>query len=507
MSNIPYLDGPRREEAAMSAKSVSYRADSDIRASGARLGTLPVSAVVAAYVVLPILLSQLSDRLLTLTPHGVVNLEALLIGAIGAVLPRWAVFWLLFADFLAACIYSVCYTYQFLLPALMHSARFVGHLPAARLAEGAAVVLAAGVFSLVLATARPEPRRRIQAMAGLAALGALLIPLDGLTGHDPFWHRDVFLMQSRVTSSPVLALAVREYSAWRLSGEAQGAGNGAVNSASEQLAAWLSGPADAESDPNVVEVVVESWGLLLNADLQKAMMAPYTAPSITRRYRIKTGAVPFTGLTVPGEARELCRSAMGFGILHPEATTARQCLPQEFDARGYETIAIHGYQGEMFQRSTWYPKLGFERTLFAQDMDDLGLPHCAGAFPGICDGAIAGLIEDRLRDPGDTEPKFIYWVTLNSHIPVPARPDLSDDAACAAQPALRASMALCSWFRLVQAVQTSMSRVAAGASERPTVFLLVGDHAPPFANPRLRGQFSSSMVPYVMLTPKAVASR
>jgi hypothetical protein len=506
LSNIPYLDYPSREDAALSAEPVSYRNTGDTRALGARLSTLPVSAAVAAYIVLPILLSQVSDRLLTLTPHGVVNLEVLLIGAVGAFLPRWVVFLLLLTDFLAACVYSVCYTYQFLFPALMDSARFVGNLPVARLAGGAAVVLAAGVFSFMLAAARPEPRRRMHAAIALAIFGAVLISLDGWTGHNPFWHRDLLLMQTRVTSSPILTLAVREYSARRLSGEARGAGNGTEDSASVRLAAWLSGP-DAGRDPSVVEVVVESWGLLLNPDLQKAMMTPYAADSITQRYSVKMGAVPFTGLTVPGEARELCGSAMGFGILHPASNIARQCLPEKFDALGYETIAIHGYQGEMFRRSTWYPELGFERTFFARDMDKLGLPHCAGAFPGICDGAIAGLIEDRLLDRSDTKPRFIYWVTLNSHIPVPARPDLPDDGTCAAQPALRTSMALCSWFRLVQAVQASMSRVAAGANERPTVFLLVGDHAPPFANPELRGQFSGSMVPYVMLTPKAVASR
>jgi hypothetical protein len=29
----------------------------------------------------------------------------------------------------------------------------------------------------------------------------------------------------------------------------------------------------------------------------------------------------------------------------------------------------------------------------------------------------------------------------------------------------------------------------------------VGDHAPPFANPKLRAQFSSENVPYVILRP------
>jgi phosphoglycerol transferase MdoB-like AlkP superfamily enzyme len=105
------------------------------------------------------------------------------------------------------------------------------------------------------------------------------------------------------------------------------------------------------------------------------------------------------------------------------------------------------------------------------------------------------------------KPLFIYWVTLNSHLPVPAKPDLPDDGICATQPALRNSVALCSWFRLVRAVHQSVQKVALGATARPTVFVLVGDHAPPFGDPQLRSDFSSTQVPYVMLTPIAEPQR
>jgi len=44
--------------------------------------------------------------------------------------------------------------------------------------------------------------------------------------------------------------------------------------------------------------------------------------------------------------------------------------------------------------------------------------------------------------------------------------------------------------------------VALGATARPTVFVLVGDHAPPFGDPELLAEFSSTQVPYVMLTPR-----
>jgi hypothetical protein len=33
------------------------------------------------------------------------------------------------------------------------------------------------------------------------------------------------------------------------------------------------------------------------------------------------------------------------------------------------------------------------------------------------------------------------------------------------------------------------------------VFVVVGDHVPPFADPQLRQNFSATDVPYVLLTP------
>jgi len=39
-------------------------------------------------------------------------------------------------------------------------------------------------------------------------------------------------------------------------------------------------------------------------------------------------------------------------------------------------------------------------------------------------------------------------------------------------------------------------------SGRPTIFVIVGDHAPPFRKDSERAQFSQNEVPYVMLLPK-----
>jgi phosphoglycerol transferase MdoB-like AlkP superfamily enzyme len=289
--------------------------------------------------------------------------------------------------------------------------------------------------------------------------------------------------------------------------------------ASDQAIALLAGrPAGAES-PNVVLVVVESWGALADPQLARAVTTPYNDPRIDANYIASYGAVPFTGLTVPGEARELCHSTVGFGIVHLSADESARCLPAFLHARGYRNVAIHGYVGQMFSRTAWYPKIGFDVTWFGPDLKKAGLPNCVGAFPGTCDQSIAswigrllaGRAQNQDQDQGQGQPLFLYWVTLNSHVPEPAHPDLPDDGVCLSQPALRSSPALCSWFRIVRGVHQSIQQVAiqqaSGAKLRPTVFILVGDHAPPFGDAALARQFSSTQVPFVMLTPKALARR
>jgi Sulfatase len=466
----------------------------------------PFVVIVLCYLLLPSLPSLLCIYTLGALRHGFVNLEILAVGAVAAFLPRWAVFLLLLADLLADCAYSICYTYQFSLSDLFESARFLGALPLSRLMAGWGVAALAILLCCVLALLRPRPESRVRPVWAFLALVFILLPIDMLGGQNPLWHQDVSLLSGRVTRSPILTLGVRALLARRTELRATRTDIEPMASASAQMTSWLNALPAGAVHPNVVLVVVESWGLPLDARLAQALLAPYDSAAIARSYRVTYGDAPFTGLTVPGEARELCHSTMGFGILHTSATTAQQCLPSQFHGLGYENVAIHGYVGEMFYRAAWYPELGFDRTWFGPELRRMGLPGCDGAFPGVCDGAIARFIGGSLLNDGQARPKFIYWVTLNSHLPVPAQPSLPADNWCAAEPALRDSAALCSWFRLVRTVHESVSQIAARTT-RPTVFILVGDHAPPFGEARLRNQLSTTQVPYVMLTPLSVPMR
>jgi hypothetical protein len=257
---------------------------------------------------------------------------------------------------------------------------------------------------------------------------------------------------------------------------------------------------DFEQAPNLVLVLSESWGFALDSSLRYSLVRDYLQPELLARYEVSQGTVPFYGPTIAGEARELCQSRMGNQI--SSASNLSSCIPDRMASLGYRSVALHGMDGHMYHRSTWYRTIGFQEQWFRDRFRLNSLPDCTGAFTGTCDASIANWIADRLHKP-EANPAFVYWVTLNAHLPVPVPAMLSSPASCSLIPHLADEPALCSWYQLVSDLQDSVSRLALSSLGRPTIFVIVGDHAPPFANPELRSQFSISVVPYIILAPRA----
>jgi Sulfatase len=494
--------GSRATVAGDSAISVRV-AGHHARTRGQLMADVVVMAV--AYLVLPNLPLVLLQHKLTLVPHGYINLECLLVGVGSLFLSRSIVFVLLFAEIVGSFVYAICYSFQFTLGELLTSARFTGDLPVERKVELACAVLLISATAGVVAFAVPRPRYRVASAGCLLGLIVLLSAVDVMDGQNPRYPRDVSSVGQRLTMSPWLTLGVRGEFSSSVDSRSLDARNTMMGSASAGAMRFIDSFPQAQ-EPNVVLILTESWGLLLDPKLADELTKPYDDARIAARYNVIHGTAPFDGLTIPGEARELCQSHLGFGILRISGTERENCLPEILHARGYESYAVHGYVGAMFQRDDWYTSIGFDHKVFEPELEKMGLPQCRGAFPGICDGAVPGWIGTHLLSGDPNTPKFVYWVTLNSHIPVPAEPNLPADGTCASEPALSSSNALCSWFRLILAVHQSVQQLALQPGARPTTFVLVGDHAPPFSNPRLRERFSGTVVPYVILAPKMAPS-
>lgn len=267
----------------------------------------------------------------------------------------------------------------------------------------------------------------------------------------------------------------------------------AVSSASNPL--WQV-DAIAKTKQNVVLILVESMGRLLDQQGAAKEFALFGDPALLQHYRVTTGLTSFTGSTISGEMRELCHERTGAYLTSDAFVGHAPCLPARYRDAGYQTTAFHGFRASMFQRSAWYPALGFTGQRFLGDMT--GLPVCEGAFFGACDEAVAGLIDEQLRAhaAGQLPPQFLYWVTLNSHLPV------NQDAAPGGPCPVHADRAVCAQLAYVQRVLFAAKQLAMDPQAGRTAMLLVGDHAPPFLSPGQRGRFDQGRVPFVYLEPR-----
>lgn len=246
---------------------------------------------------------------------------------------------------------------------------------------------------------------------------------------------------------------------------------------------------------NVVVVVVESMGLLEDEEARGKEFAAFDDPAIRQSYTVREGSVPFQGATVSGEMRELCHLGTHVRVTGEMLAGQQPCLPEQYADRGYETTAYNGYREAMFQRGNWYRKIGFRETDF---LGELGaLPKCNGAFYGVCDDAVVDALEQRLaaKTAAGAPPQFLYWMTLNGHLPVDA-----GDAPAQACP-VKADHEVCAQLAYTEEVLQAVRRLALAEKGR-TAIVVVGDHAPPYISVDRRDLFDDARVPFVALMPR-----
>lgn len=248
-----------------------------------------------------------------------------------------------------------------------------------------------------------------------------------------------------------------------------------MRAATDALRAAVSGADSAADVPaRIVLVVVEAMGVPRGADLTAAF-GPLTSPRVARRYRIRTGVVPFAGATTSGEFRELC----GIRMSHVSARHAEMppCLPRQLASLGYGSVAMHAYNGALFERLDWYPRVGFQRMHFADAVAPPGSKGCGLLFHGPCDDAVIPRLRQELRRPVE-ERAFIYWLTLSSHFPLDPRVS-ANPAACRAIGQAGSDAEACALWSAVWLVFEGIASLAADTTLAPAWYIVVGDHAPP----------------------------
>ncbi|MCA1749392.1 MAG: sulfatase-like hydrolase/transferase [Sphingomonadales bacterium] len=251
---------------------------------------------------------------------------------------------------------------------------------------------------------------------------------------------------------------------------------------------------------NVIVIVVESLGVPRDARVRGMLTAPFDNPAIRARYNVSTGTTPYFGSTTAGEIRELCGR---WGEYHGlENRRDDGCLPARLRAAGYDTTAVHSFTGSFFNRAAWYPNIGFDRMIFGQELIERGARTCPGVFPGACDRDVAAMLLDQLR--GKDDPQFLYFLTVNTHLPVLVDPNMGTEDCANFDPTLARDFAMI--CRLMQGYRQIASELVTSFTDPdlpPSDILIVGDHMPPFYDRAHRDQFSGSHVPWILLEHRA----
>lgn len=401
-------------------------------------------------------------------------IEIVGIGICGLILRR-APFWVRFPAFvaliLASAVKFVAGIFHMPLRGLLHSVGFLAEL---RPAGSIEYLVAGALFAATIVIAYRLFRRPQDFVAHgeLAAAAALLFAAAGL---------DYAVSSDNMGSYSRLAPPDAPFSS----------------------AVARSGFGAAKDDRHLVVVMVEALGVPRDPRLASQLMRHWRMPAITRAFDVTSGTSLSYGSTTSGEVRELCGRWGDYPALMDKRDET--CLPARLAARGYATAAYHGFDDGLFERTDWYPNAGFNEMHFRESLFAQGVGRCPGVFPGACDRDIPALLGRRLK-AADT-PQFLYWLTLNSHVPVTDSRTLGTSDCARFDPALaRDGAMVCRLFKLWDGTFAALATALADPALPRTDILIVGDHAPPFFDRSQRKRFVPGRVPWVLLRHKGSGS-
>lgn len=415
------------------------------------------------------------------------NLDALLALIVMAVLPRIGLVLVVIAwlcDWLVA--QSVIFHFPTPLE-LLRSAPFVTTIDVwSYLTSGALLALLpfASCFGVLCWTVR----RRRNDWPYIALMGICLAGADLLNGSSAMSSRDVRIIADNIAGSPTTSI-IRWLSSATTSYPLRPLPEYASITELARVEAW----AQAHPKRSVILVIVESMGKHHSANVDNWQTGQLGTPEVLARYELETLDVPFHGSTTSAELRALC--GLQGSYRHMNMETGRGCLPSSLAAKGWRTLAIHGFSGTMFDRDRWWPLIGLQEQRFAETLKPRGLPSCGGAFWGICDSNMVHLAFQEAA----TVRSFVYLLTLNTHLPL-APADISDSEwqVCSAE---KINEEICQMMAQAGRVLSAIGKEAVAVTPAPLI-VVIGDHAPPFVRSESRAQFDQGYVPAYILRPK-----
>ncbi|SEQ83130.1 hypothetical protein SAMN04488038_11158 [Solimonas aquatica] len=449
-----------------------------------------------AYGLLPDLLMNLIARYLGVS-HTLANLDYLALGILIPWLPWWLGLPALALTLIADLAMTVAPTYQFDLSKVLETTQELFNLaPSFVLPIVAVVLLGSTALAGLMLRLRAPGAARVRESSCALLLTLLVLGADLALSPNLLTGMDRAVTSVNVAGSPG-AFILRELR--HQLGNSQPL---TLSPAPERASAPIvAGLAQQQLPPKLVLVVVESWGWFKDERARALITAPLTQLAAQRPdLRLELGETLFQGSTVNGELRELCGLRSSSIRLPDPRIQLDHCLPHQLAALGYHSVAMHGYRGSMFNRLHWYPQLGFTERLFDRELlTRLGREsRCGATFPGVCDGDVPALIGRQLDDPAHAR-QFVYWLSLNAHLPIYESQDPRAAVDCSQSPTTAGDEQECRLAKLHHLLMQSLAEMM--ARRHDTALVVVGDHAPAFVAGTRREQLSPDHVPHAVLWP------
>ena len=254
---------------------------------------------------------------------------------------------------------------------------------------------------------------------------------------------------------------------------------------------------------NQLLIVVESWGELKDARLQNALNTWITKKFINKGYEVSSGKSITYGSTVAAGLRELTdtKGDYGYFLNKKSVETPYRSIFDEKKLQGYETFGFHPYTGRMFLRSIWWKNLGIQNLYFREQYlienisikdEDLGE---ANYFPSVKDQIFFDYLIHKTKN---APKKFVYYLTLNSHIPYKSfgkdhdPTNLFDISKMEISDQARNQL-----IHIKNLLEYFSQKIE---SKDWNKILIVGDHMPPFLTLQDRGFYEDGKVPYLLIT-------
>jgi hypothetical protein len=256
-----------------------------------------------------------------------------------------------------------------------------------------------------------------------------------------------------------------------------------------------------DSTSNQMLIIVESFGLIKDSLKRAAFQKDISAVFETKNWKTNWGKTEFTGSTTRSELRELlnCVGDYRYFINADHATNFTSIFHIK-KKQGYNTIAIHSYKANMFERPIWWRNIGADEVYFSEDLQlatnfQINLNY-ESPFTAVNDEDAFRFIQSKTSVKGK---QFVYLLTENAHLPFKGKIDSPTSSK---------------FFSVEK--EPYLSEEAKNQNKRITNFLnyvaknldvykfqkilIVGDHMPPFLNKNDREFYSDELVPYVIVT-------